>query len=53
MINHFNTEKVTTMGEMFYVNHALKTIDLTHFKIPKVTSVSYMLSNCTSLESAK
>ena len=50
-IKHFNTEKVNNMSHMFYINSALKTLDLTSLKVPKLTNASYMIANCSKLES--
>lgn len=49
-LEHFNTEKVTSMAEMFYINSKLKYLDLTSFKVPKLTTTNYMIANCPALE---
>ncbi|MBR5170138.1 MAG: BspA family leucine-rich repeat surface protein, partial [Muribaculaceae bacterium] len=48
-LSHFNTSKVTNMGEMFYGCSSLTSLDLSSFNTAKVTKTSYMFGDCSNL----
>lgn len=50
-LSHFNTERVTTMAQMFYGCTKLHDLNISSFNTEKVTSMNQMFSNCSSLDS--
>ena len=50
-VTHFNTEKVTNMGNMFYSCSSLTSLDVTNFNTAKVTNMRFMFSSCSKLTS--
>ncbi|MBQ8935864.1 MAG: BspA family leucine-rich repeat surface protein, partial [Oscillospiraceae bacterium] len=50
-MSHFDTSKVTTMGDMFAYCSGLASLDVSHFDTSNVTSMDSMFMHCSSLTS--
>ena len=48
-ISSFNTEQVTNMTHMFYMDNFLQTIDISNFKTNNVIDFSFMFCGCDNL----
>jgi len=46
---HFNTEDITDMSEMFYNSYQLKSLDLRHFDVSSATNMDKMFAYCSGL----
>ena len=49
-LSNFNTEKVTTMKEMFREAGALTNVNVTSFNISIVTNLDYMFGKCNLMQ---
>ncbi|MBO7466586.1 MAG: BspA family leucine-rich repeat surface protein, partial [Bacteroidaceae bacterium] len=49
-LEYLNTDRVTTMSDMFYMCKSLTELNLNNFNTSKVTSMSQMFSDCSNLE---